>query len=187
MSRGHPKPDTTPESDGGLSLCCCLVPYKRGSVSRVIVVADGFVQEGMIFRITSGSNLLQVQLGRPHPCILWLQPRPLWPPDVSSSLTPATHHPNQWLSWSSHLPYPGPVPLPDAPFPVHIFASSTPFTLSLAIQPTTSCVYMCPGCARPTADLLERIEGYRNLSYLMRLRGFGQRSPVGRRARDKSL
>ena len=36
--------------------------------------------------------------------------------------------------------------------------------------------HTCSRCAQPAADLLERIEGYCNLSSLMRLRGFGQRS-----------
>lgn len=132
-SRGHPKPGChNSEFDGGLSLCCCSVPWKRGSVSRVIVVAGRFAQEWVISRVTPpGSNSLQlVQLGKPHPRILL--PHPLWPPDVSSSLAPTTHRPNQWLSGSSYLPYPGPVLLPD-----RIFASLTPFTLSFAIQQTT--------------------------------------------------
>lgn len=38
---------------------------------------------------------------------------------------------------------------------------------------------MCSGCARPAADLLGRIEDYCNLSSLLRLRGFGQRSSAG--------
>lgn len=134
-SRGHPKPGRhNSESDGGLSLLGALEAWLSFEGRRcrgwVCPRVGDLPDHPPPARTSCRSNLAN------HILVFFATATPALAPDVSSSSTPTTYHSNQWLS-GSHLPYPGPVLLPDAPLPVRIFAFPTPFTLSLAIQPTT--------------------------------------------------
>ena len=119
----------------GSAVRCDVVTWQprsdwvTGAALRVVPTADGLSKSGR----PSGSSLrLESPASPTWNCrIRFLQPRPLRPPkpwllfDASGASLKSI-----WLSRLLHLPYLGPVLLPDAPLPVHILGvfHSTPLT-----------------------------------------------------------